>query len=71
MLAFGAVLLSAVCSGTATILQAGVVRRLPTADHLDAGLLLRLLRRSAYLAALGLLVVGLLLAMFSLRTLPL
>ena len=56
MLAFGAVLLSAVCSGTATILQAGVVRRLPTADHLDAGLLLRLLRRSAYLAALGLLV---------------
>lgn len=71
MLAFGALLLSAACSGTATILQAGVARRLPTADRLDAGLLLRLLRRSAYLAALGLLVVGLLLAMFSLRTLPL
>jgi drug/metabolite transporter (DMT)-like permease len=71
MLAFGALLLSAVCSGAATILQAGVARRLPTADRLDAGLLLRLLRRSAYLAALGLLVVGLLLAMFSLRTLPL
>ena len=57
MLAFGALLLSAACSGTATILQAGVARRLPTADRLDAGLLLRLLRRSAYLAALGLLVL--------------
>ena len=71
MLAFGAVLLSAVCSGTATILQAGVARRLPTVDRLDAGLLIRLLRRSAYLGALALLVVGLLLATFSLRTLPL
>lgn len=71
MLAFGAMLLSAVCSGTATILQAGVARRLPTVDRLDAGLLIRLLRRSAYLGALALLVVGLLLAMYSLRTLPL
>ena len=71
MLAFGALLLSAVCSGTATILQAGVARRLPTVERLDAGLLIRLLRRSAYLGALALLVVGLLLAMYSLRTLPL
>jgi drug/metabolite transporter (DMT)-like permease len=71
MLAYGAVLLSAVCSGTATILQAGVARRLPTADRLDAGLLLRLLRRAPYLTALALLVAGLLLAIFSLRTLPL
>jgi drug/metabolite transporter (DMT)-like permease len=71
MLAYAAMLLSAVCSGTATILAAGVARRLPTADRLDAGLLLRLVRRSAYLAALALLVVGLLLAIFSLRTLPL
>ena len=53
MLAFGALLLSAVCSGTATILQAGVARRLPTVDRLDAGLLIRLLRRSAYLGALA------------------
>jgi drug/metabolite transporter (DMT)-like permease len=66
-----AVLLSAVCSGSATILQAGVVRRLPIARSLDAGLLLRLLRRSAYLAALGLLVAGLLLTILALRTLPL
>src|SRR5215203_1413630 len=71
MLAFGALLLSAVCSGTATILQAGVARRLPTVDRLDAGLLIRLLRRSEYLGALALLVVGLLLAMYALRTLPL
>jgi drug/metabolite transporter (DMT)-like permease len=71
MLAYGAVLLSAVCSGTATILQAGVARRLPTANRLDAGLLLRLLRRAPYLTALALLVAGLLLAIFSLRTLPL
>lgn len=66
-----AVLLSAVAAGTATILQAGVARRLPTADHLDAGLLLRLMRRSTYLAALCLLVVGLLLAILALRSLPL
>jgi drug/metabolite transporter (DMT)-like permease len=71
MLAYGAVLLSAVCSGTATILQAGVARRLPTANRLDPGLLLRLLRRSPYLAALALLIAGMLLAIFSLRTLPL
>ena len=71
MLAFGAFLLSAVCSGTATILQAGVALRLPTVDRLDAGLLIRLLRRSAYLGALALLVVGLLFAMYWLRALPL
>lgn len=70
-LAYAALLLSAVCSGAATILQAGVARRLPTADRLDAGLLLRLLRRSAYLAALALLIAGMLLAIFSLRSLPL
>jgi drug/metabolite transporter (DMT)-like permease len=66
-----AVLLSAVAAGTATILQAGVARRLPTADHLDAGLLLRLMRRATYLAALCLLVVGLVLAIVALRSLPL
>lgn len=71
VVAFAAVLLSAVCSGTATVLQAGVARRLPTADHLDAGLLLRLARRGPYLVAVALLVLGLLLAVVSLRSLPL
>lgn len=71
VLAYAAVLLSAVCAGVATILQASVARQLPTADRLDAGLLLRLLRRWLYLTALALLVVGLLLSVFSLRTLPL
>jgi drug/metabolite transporter (DMT)-like permease len=66
-----ALLLSAVCAGTATILQAGQARRQPTADRLDAGLLLRLLSRWPYLAGLALLVVGLLLTIFALRTLPL
>ena len=71
MTAMIAVLLSAVCAGTATILQAGQARRQPTADRLDAGLLLRLLTRWPYLAGLGLLVVGLLLTIVALRTLPL
>ena len=71
VLAFAAALLSAVCAGTATILQAGAARRLPTADHLDVGLLVRLVRRASYLAAIALLVVALLLAILSLQTLPL
>jgi drug/metabolite transporter (DMT)-like permease len=71
VLAFAAVLLSAACAGTATILQAGAARRLPTADHLDVGLLLRLVRRTSYMLAIALLVVALLLAILSLQTLPL
>jgi len=71
LVAFGAWLLSAMCAGTATILQAGAARRMPTAHRLDAGLLLGLLRRSGYLLALALLVVGMLLAIYALRSLPL
>lgn len=70
-LAWVAVLLSAVCAGTATILQASAARKVPTVDHFDAGLLLRLARRSTYLVAVALLAVGLLLAVVALRTLPL
>lgn len=69
--AWVAVVLSAVCAGTATILQAAAARRVPTADHLDAGLLLRLARSWTYLVAVALLVVGLVLAILALRTLPL
>ncbi len=69
--AWVAVLLSAVCAGTATILQAAAARKVPTALHFDAGLLLRLARRGSYLLAVALLVVGLLLAIVALRTLPL
>jgi drug/metabolite transporter (DMT)-like permease len=71
LVAFAAVLLSAVCSGTATVLQAGVARRLTTADHLDPGMLLRLARRGPYLVAVALLVLGLLFAIMGLRSLPL
>lgn len=70
-LAWVAVLLSAVCAGTATILQASAARKVPTVDHFDAGLLLRLARRSTYLLAVALLAVGLLLAVLALQTLPL
>lgn len=69
--AWVAVVLSAVCAGTATILQAAAARKVATADHLDAGLLLRLARNWSYLLAVALLVVGLALAILALRTLPL
>jgi drug/metabolite transporter (DMT)-like permease len=71
VVAWTALLLSAVCAGTATILQAAAARKVATVDHLDAALLLRLVRRSSYLLAVGLLVVGLFLAILALRTLPL
>lgn len=69
--AWVAVVLSAVCAGTATILQAGAARRVPTARHLDAGLLLRLARSWSYLVAVAVLLVGFALAILALRTLPL
>jgi len=71
LVAWVAVLLSAVCAGTATILQAAAARKVPTVDHFDAGLLLRLAHRSSYLLAVALLATGLLLAILALRTLPL
>jgi len=69
--AWVAVVLSAVCAGTATILQAAAARKVPTARHLDAGLLLRLASSWSYLLAVALLLVGLVLAIIALRTLPL
>jgi drug/metabolite transporter (DMT)-like permease len=71
LVAFSALLVSAVCSGTATILQARAARRMPTVKRLDLGLLLGLLRRSGYVVALALLVAGMLLAIYALRSLPL
>lgn len=70
-LALLGVLAAALCSGTATVLQARAARSEPAGGGLDAGLLLRLLRHPAYLLALALVVAGFALSFLALRTLPL
>ncbi|MCU1432693.1 MAG: hypothetical protein JWP95_1798 [Actinotalea sp.] len=65
------VVAAAVCSGTATVLQARAARREPAVDGLHAGLLVRLLRQRLYLLALALMVAGFGLSFLALRTLPL
>jgi drug/metabolite transporter (DMT)-like permease len=65
--AFGA----AVCYGVASVLQALAARRTATAEGLDPRLFLRLLKSMPYVAGLGLDVLGFLLSLLALRTLPL
>lgn len=65
--AFGA----AVCYGVASVLQALAARRTETAEGLDPRLILRLLKSVPYVAGLGLDVLGFLLSLLALRTLPL
>ena len=55
LLAVGA---AAVCSGTAAVLQASAVGRLPTATAVSGGFLVRLVRSPRYLGALALIAVG-------------
>lgn len=62
---------AAICSGTATILQAVAARRMPVHPRLDHVLVLRLLRSGTYLAALALVAVGSVLSLLALRSLPL
>ncbi len=66
LLVFGA----AFCSGTGVLLQARAAREVATVDGLDAGLLLRLLRRPAYLLAMILVAVGFACGALALRSLP-
>lgn len=68
LLAVGA---AAVCSGSAAVLQAAAVRRLPTATAVSAGFVGRLARSPYYLLALALVAAGFLLSTVALRTLPL
>ncbi|WP_449385267.1 hypothetical protein [Cellulomonas soli] len=65
------VLAAAVCSGTATVLQARAARREPERAGLDATLLVRLARRPDYVLALGLVAAGFALAAVAMRSLPL
>jgi drug/metabolite transporter (DMT)-like permease len=65
--AFGA----AICYGVASVLQALAARRTATAEGLDPRLFLRLLKSVPYVAGLGLDVLGFLLSLVALRTLPL
>ena len=65
------VLGAAVCSGTAAVLQADAVRRLPPAGALRPGFAVDLLRSPRYLFALFLVAAGFALSVLALRTLPL
>src|SRR4051812_13524343 len=65
--AFGA----AVCYGVASVLQALSARRTSTVQGLDPRLMLRLLKSWPYLAGLALDVLGFLLSIAALRSLPL
>lgn len=62
---------AALCSGTATVLQAVAVRRLPVQERLEAGLVLRLARSRVYLMALALVATGFVVSFWALRSLPL
>ena len=70
-LALLAVAGAAVCSGSAAVLQASAVGRLPTADSMSAGFVGRLARSPRYLLALVLVAGGFGLSILALRTLPL
>ena len=62
---------AAVCSGSAAVLQASAVARLPQADSISAGFVGRLARSPRYLLALMLVAAGFGLSILALRTLPL
>ncbi|NUU17858.1 hypothetical protein HP550_11425 [Cellulomonas humilata] len=62
---------AALCSGTAIVLQAVAVRRLPPEARLDAALVGGLARNPVYLLALVLVATGFALSFVALRTLPL
>ncbi|HEY4994651.1 MAG TPA: hypothetical protein VII33_21470 [Nakamurella sp.] len=67
LLAVGA---AAVCSGSAAVLQASAVSRLPT-DSMNAGFVVRLARSPRYLLALVLVAGGFSFSILALRSLPL
>ena len=68
--ALAAVLLSAACAGTANVLQAREARQFRAAERLNPGLMVGLVRRGGYQAALVLLGAGMALALYALRLLP-
>lgn len=70
-LALLAVAAAAVCSGSAAVLQAYAVTRLPTVTAVTAGFVVRLARSPYYLLALVLVALGFVLSIVALRTLPL
>lgn len=70
-LALLAVAGAAVCSGSAAVLQASAVSRLPQAASMSAGFIGRLARSPRYLLALVLVACGFGLSILALRTLPL
>ncbi|MGW6131516.1 hypothetical protein ACWFNE_15960 [Cellulomonas sp. NPDC055163] len=65
------VALAAVCSGTATVLQALAARRAPVGSGVDLSFVARLARSPVYVAALVLVAAGFALSFGALRTLPL
>ena len=62
---------AAICSGTATVLQAVAARRMPLHPRLDHVLVWRLLRSRTYVVALVLIAAGSAFSLVALRSLPL
>lgn len=71
LLGLGAALAAAVLFGVSAVLQAVGARRVPAAEGLDPRMLLRLLQQPAFVAAIALNLLGFLLHLVALRTLPL
>lgn len=71
VLALVGAVLSALCYGGATVLQAVGARRTATAETVDPRVLLRVLRQVPYLAGIGLDLLGFLFSLAALRELPL
>lgn len=70
LLATIAVIAAALCSGSAAVLQASAVRRMPAARSVGAHFVAALARSPRYLAALALIAAGFALSVLALRTLP-
>lgn len=71
VLGLGAALIAAVLYGVSSILQATGARRVASSEGLDPRLAIRLLQQPAFLAALGMTLLGFLFHLLAVRTIPL
>lgn len=71
VLSLACALLAALSYGTASVMQAAAARRTDKRPHLDAMLLVRLVRQLPYIAGLALDLVGFIASVVALRNLPL
>jgi len=71
VLSLACALLAALSYGTASVMQAAAARRTDKRPHLDAMLLVRLVRQLPYIASLALDLIGFIASVVALRNLPL